>query len=276
MNTPVLVNGEPDGTINATDRGLQYGDGLFETLAVFDGECPWFDQHFARLSWGCDRLAIALTDKSLLWQEVAQCAADQPRAVVKVMLTRGEAGRGYRTVADGKSTRIVMRAPWPDYPAQHWQQGIRLYECHTRLGRNPALAGIKHLNRLEQVLARQEWAQDYAEGLLCDQQDHVIEGVTSNVFVVQKGELMTPDLTHCGVEGLMRNWVLRQASTVGIKTRVGHLQLSDLTQADEVFLTNSLIGLWPLREFKQQQFDVGPMYKQLFNTLIKTYPVYHA
>lgn len=274
MSQGCWINGIAQSAITVADRGLQYGDGLFETLAVFDGHCPWFPAHYQRLAAGCERLAIPLPDKQVLLREVEHAAAGQARAVIKILLSSGRGGRGYRRPAVLEPSRIVMQHDWPDYPDSFWQDGVALKLCQTRLGNNPSLAGIKHLNRLEQVLARNEWqGDDYAEGLMCDAEENVIEGTMSNVFVVHRNALYTPSLVTCGVEGIMRRWVLDNASSVGIEVHRTTVAIEDIKQADEVMLTNSLIGLWPVKRFESSNYQPGPVFQTLLKYLVKEYPL---
>ena len=277
MSTRCWINGVQQDNIAVADRGLQYGDGLFETLAAFDGACPWFAAHYQRLVAGCERLAIPEPDKAVLLQEVEQAAAGHARAVIKILLTSGCGGRGYRRPEELQPSRIVMQHAWPDYPDAYWQNGVALKLCHTRLGCNPALAGIKHLNRLEQIVARNEWqGTEYVEGIMCDMQGHVIEGTMSNVFVVRGNALATPNLSTCGVEGVMRRWILDHATSLNIEVAETELHPEDLKQADEVILTNSLIGLWPVRSFESSLYQAGPVYQALLKYLLKDYPLVHA
>lgn len=277
MSPRSWLNGVELASLDTADRGLHYGDGLFETLAVFDADTPWFEAHYHRLVAGCERLAIPVPDKRVLLQEVEQAAAGQHRAVIKILLTSGCGGRGYRRPVTLEPSRIVMRHAWPGYPDAFWQEGVALTLCQTRLGCNPALAGIKHLNRLEQVLARNEWQNsDYTEGLMCDVQGNVIEGTMSNVFIVRDKALYTPSITACGVAGVMRRWVLDNAPRLDIEVHEVELSIQDIKQADEVMLTNSLIGLWPVKTFESRNYQPGPVYRALLKTLIKAYPVTNA
>ena len=274
MNGRSWINGVEQATIAVSDRGLQYGDGVFETLAVFDGHCPWFSAHFQRLAAGCERLAIPLPDKQLLFNEIERAAEGQHKAVIKIVVTSGQAGRGYRRPAKPQPNRIVMLYDWPTYPHAYWQEGVTLYHCQTQLTCNPALAGIKHLNRLEQVLARNEWhSTEYAEGLMCDGQGNVIEGTMSNIFVVQGNTLFTPDLAACGVKGVMRQWVLNTAEELDLEVQQTVLSVNDIKQADAVMLTNSLIGMWPVKAFELNRYQPGPVYQTLLKYLLNTYPL---
>jgi len=254
----ILVNGQIQDHIAVADRGLHYGDGLFETIAVKDGQPRLWARHCLRLSTGCRRLGIAQPDPEMLWEEASHVCSGVDRGVLKIILTRGASGRGYRPPQTGQATRILATYPWPAYPDAYWRQGVAVRLCTTRLGRNSALAGMKHLNRLEQVLARSEWEDPHiAEGLMFDDADHVIAGTMSNLFIVTAQSLLTPVLTACGVAGVMRGVILDLATELDIAWQEAPLRLGDLHRADEVFLSNALIGIWPVRHIGQRDYSVG-------------------
>ncbi|MEW6354499.1 MAG: aminodeoxychorismate lyase [Pseudomonadota bacterium] len=258
-----LINGQPAANIDVGDRGLHYGDGLFETLAVRAGVPLLWERHMQRLTHDCARLGIAAPDVALLHQEAEQVCAAAPRAVLKIIITRGVGGRGYRCTAS-TPTRILTLHPWLDYPDAFKQQGVKVRVCATRLGMNPALAGVKHLNRLEQVLARNEWDDaDIPEGLMLDGAGRVVEGTMTNVFAVRDGVLLTPDVSQCGVAGVMRALILEQAAAWGIKSRITQFGVEELTAMHEIFVCNSLIGVWPLRELAGVAFPVGPLTRRI-------------
>jgi len=161
--------------------------------------------------------------------------------------------------------------PWPEYPAANAEQGVKIRLCTTRLGDNPVLAGIKHLNRLEQVLARQEWMDDdIHEGLLMDADGNLVEGTMSNLFIVSNGVLMTPDLSCCGVAGIMRTIILEQAEQQGMDTRITKISRQALQEADEAFLSNSLIGIWPVIAMGESMYRKGSITLQLQKQLADT------
>ncbi|MDY7565907.1 aminodeoxychorismate lyase [Pseudomonas sp. RTC3] len=260
---PSWINGRPAETLPVTDRGLAYGDGLFETIAVKAGRPLLFERHLQRLATGCSRLAIA-ADQSLIRSELLAFAAQLGEGVMKLILTRGDSLRGYAPAPMAEPRRILQGGAAPAYPAAHAEQGICLFECLTRLSEQPLLAGLKHLNRLEQVLARSEWQDSaYAEGLMCDTSGRIIDGVYSNVFLIKEGVLLTADLSRCGVAGVMRAELLAQARTLGIGTEERDIQWLDLEQADEVFLSNSVYGVWPVRGVARLNWPVGPLTRKL-------------
>ncbi|SQF97598.1 4-amino-4-deoxychorismate lyase [Paucimonas lemoignei] len=263
---PDWIDGQPASALSVRDRGLAYGDGLFETIAVKAGRPLLLDRHVQRLLGGCERLAIPI-DPTLIHHELLAFAAQLGEGVLKLILTRGDGQRGYAPSSDAEPRRILQGSPAPAYPSSHAEHGIRLFPCATRLAEQPLLAGLKHLNRLEQVLARSEW-QDatHAEGLMRDISGRIIEGVYSNLFLIKDQTLLTADLSRCGVAGVMRAELLEQASQLGIASSIRDLHSIDLQHADEVFVCNSVYGIWPVTGFEQLSWPVGPLTRKLQRT----------
>lgn len=243
-----LINGLEASRIAIGDRGLNYGDGLFETVAIDGGRPLLWERHMRRLQSGCRRLAIEAPCADLLEREASHLCRKRRRAVLKIIVTRGGGGRGYGPPRHPAATRILSVQPWPDYPRAHYETGVTVRVCRTRLATPHALAGLKHLNRLEQVLARAEWDDPrVAEGLMLDREDHVIEGTMSNIFMVRGDRLITPDLSGAGVAGIMRALIMELAPALALTPAVRPIALAELGTADEIFLSNSLMGLWPVR-----------------------------
>jgi 4-amino-4-deoxychorismate lyase len=263
-----LVNGEPTQCLDAADRGLQYGDGVFETLAVRDGTPGHWDRHLARLQEGCGRLGIEPPVPELLWREAHRVCGASARGVLKLIVTRGSGGRGYRAPKPSHPTRILSLHPWPDYPPQWARGGIAMRVCGTRWSLNQTLAGIKHLNRLEQVLARSEWDNpDIAEGLMLNTRDQVISGTMTNIFLAHDNALITPDLSECGIRGITRARVLEAAADLGMECRVAPLDLEQLRRAQELFVCNSIAGIWPVRRLERMSFPFGSVTRRLMKAL---------
>lgn len=257
------MDGQPSDEVPVHDRGLAYGDGLFETMKVIAGQPELLDRHLQRLALGCQRIAIPYDVIALRSQIIAFSAA-LDNGVAKLILTRGEGERGYAAPQSSQSRTVLIGSPMPNYPVEYSEKGVRLYACATRLAEQPALAGLKHLNRLEQVLARSEWQDPaFAEGLMRDISGRVIEGVFSNLFIVESGLLLTPSIERCGVAGVMREELLERARHAGIHTQVRDISFEQLLGADEVFVCNSLYGIWPVRQLETTVWPVGPLTRKL-------------
>ncbi|MDD1613864.1 MAG: aminodeoxychorismate lyase [Methylococcaceae bacterium] len=260
----ILVNGECRGHIEISDRGFQYGDGLFETIAVTSGQPVFLGRHIDRLKAGCRRLYIPFPGTELLTFEAQKLSQHSSNAVLKLILTRGSGGRGYRQPDVIQTTRVLSLHPFPDYPDIYKEQGIVARFCDTRLGLNPGLAGIKHLNRLEQVLARAEWTDpDIQEGLMLDMNDHVIEGTMTNLFYVKNETLYTSSLSLAGVAGIMRGIIMAMSSEHDISVIEHTFTKDELLSANEVFVCNSIVGIWPVKQIAKTCFPVGVRTRQL-------------
>lgn len=239
----ILVNGQRADTVSALDRGLAYGDGVFRTLRTHAGQPLWWRDHYAKLAADCTALGLACPDEAGLRAEVCR-VAEVGEGVVKIVLTRGAGARGYAPPQNQACTRIVLSAPLPAHAQADSSADIIARWCTLRLARQPRLAGIKHLNRLENVLARAEWDDPaILEGLLCDDSGAVIGGVMSNLLIAKAGELFTPDLGQCGVAGVARARLLRAVARRGIPHHIGRLLPDAILAADEVMICNSVIGV---------------------------------
>lgn len=248
----MLVNGEPAQCISIEDRGLLYGDGLFETILCDQGNPVLIDLHMQRLLDGCVRLHLPTPEESLLRQEIESVAATE-NCVIKVIITRGARARGYRfDHNDLTSNRIIYKSPCPQIPDEYYRKGIRLGLSEFKLTDNKALAGLKHLNRLEQVMACYQWPQECAEILMLNHHEQVIEGTMSNVFILTADGWKTPKLDYSGINGVMRQWLLTQSNDLNFLCAEENLTVKDLQQAQSLFVCNSVIGIWPVQQFLNQ------------------------
>ncbi len=259
------VDGRATDTVSVLERGLHYGDGLFETIACPQGVPRFLELHLERLRAGCERLHIETPAAAALAREVHALLTPGVCAVVKLLVTRGVAQqRGYATTGRERPSRIALRYAWPVPATEAARDGVRVRLATLRLGENPLLAGLKHLNRLEQVLARAEWHDpDIAEALLFSSSGRLVSGTMSNVFLVRDGRLVTPRMDLCGVAGIMRRVVLQEAPACGIIASEEVLSLEDLQGAQEVFLTNALTGIRPVRELAGMTLKPGPVTQRL-------------
>ncbi|HLY53453.1 MAG TPA: aminodeoxychorismate lyase [Steroidobacteraceae bacterium] len=266
----VWVNGVAGASLSPLDRGLHYGDGLFETIACVGGKPRFLSLHLERLARGARRLGIALPGAVELQREILALAKPVDRAVVKVLLTRGSAvARGYGLTGREQATRITLRYPWEAEDPRLAGEGVRIRTAALRLAENPPLAGIKHLNRLEQVLARREWSEpQIAEALLFSASGKLVSGVMSNVFLVDGRKLRTPLLDRCGVAGIMRAVVMREAARAGIPTEEAALGSEDLARTRELFLTSALIGLRPVSQLDGRACVPGAVTRELQQRLM--------
>lgn len=245
----VLLNGDWSETCPAEDRGLMYGDGVFRTLRLAAGRPVWWPDHAAKLRADCGRLDIAAPTEAEWLADLGKLAVVQPDAVIKLMVTRGVGARGYRPPASARVTRMAIVYPSVQHAEKLAEDGIMVRLCELRLAAQPRLAGIKHLNRLENVLARMEWDDGaIAEGLLLDQDGRAVCGTSSNLFILRGNALLTPRLERCGVAGVARTRLLRAAGRLGLSAEEADLTLHDVMAADALFFCNSLIGLrWVTR-----------------------------
>jgi 4-amino-4-deoxychorismate lyase len=264
----IWSEGHAGGSVSALDRGLHYGEGLFETIACLERRPRFLALHLERLALGCARLGLPAPAAGRLRERIEQAAAAQPRAIIKVLLTRGPGeSRGYRWGREA-GTCVIMRFPWPDADAAQRRAGARVRIASTRLGENPALAGMKHCNRLEQVLAANEpGGAEADEALMLSTSGRLICGTMTNVFLID-GEasavrVRTPAIRTCGVAGVMRRVVMREAARAGLAVEECAMRLEDLSAAREVFLTNARVGLWPVRSLPGRELVPGALTARL-------------
>ncbi|ELY5878975.1 aminodeoxychorismate lyase [Cronobacter sakazakii] len=260
----LLINGIEQDCLSATDRAVQFGDGCFTTARVRDGVVHLLEAHLARLHEGCERLMIPVPDIDTLRNEMRQAAQGQGSAVVKVIISRGAGKRGYSIAGCSAPTRIVSRSAYPDFYSEWRERGVSLATSPVRLGRNPHLAGIKHLNRLEQVLIRTHLEQTSAdEALVLDSEGWVTECCAANLFWRKGKAVFTPRLDQAGVDGLMRRHIIGllnqsvwRLSEINAPARV-------LEEADEVFICNALMPLVPVRSIDGHAYASRELYHYL-------------
>lgn len=261
------VDGVPAG-----DRGVAYGDGVFETMRGHRGGVPWWEAHWARLALGAERLGLALPREALV-RDAAARLLDGGDAVVKLVLTRGGGTRGYAPVRDATPTWILSTHPLPAPPRAG---GLALRWCVTRLSHQPLLAGIKHCNRLEQVLARGEWpapgepgGDAFDEGLLCGADGNVAGGIAANLFVLREGQWRTPPVDQCGVAGTCRGWWLRDAGAIEQP-----LARADVQAADAVVLCNAVRGILPVARLEGREWPRHPAVATVARRLAAAHPAF--
>ena len=254
MHDDSLIDGVAADADWLNERALQFGDGLFETVAVVRGEpCLW-DAHMARFAEGCRRLHLPKPDFGLLEEEAGLLGAGRAQAVLKIYWTAGRSARGYRRPTPLQPRRMLHVSDWP-YAGQAGAWVLR--QCLHRLGENPALAQIKHLNRLDQVIARSEWDDPtIQEGIMLGQDGRVVCGTLSNLFVQKGNTLVTPSLAGAGIAGVVRGLALAIARTNGEQVHEDVISVQQLSDADALYLTNSLIGVVRVAGFGTRRYDL--------------------
>lgn len=257
-NHSYLINGSFDQAISVFDRGFSYGDGVFRTMKIRNGLPVSWPFHYQKLVADCAVIGIVCPSAELLMSDLQklfekELFSEDLTQVAKIIITRGEGERGYAPPVITVPTRVVIKSDLPHYAQSNYDQGVQLHVCDIRLAAQPKLAGIKHLNRLENVLARMEWRDDAIfDGLLQDQSGNVIECTMSNIFARFGKELFTPDLSLCGVSGITRQRILGLGRVLDLDIEVKSLTLEQVLQADEVIICNSLFGVFQVTQINHK------------------------
>ncbi len=264
-----LINGKPSAGLSVNDRGLAYGDGVFRTFLVNNGVPHHWELQYQKLSQDCQALGISCPNNDVLTSDIKTLFNDGSDAVAKIIVTRGESSRGYAVPDDIQTSRFVIKSALPIYPLNNQTQGVKLHLCELKLGLQPKFAGVKHLNRLENVLARMEWKDaSIADGLLLDSNDNVIECTMSNIFARYGNELITPSLEECGVAGIARARIIENTKRFNLDIKIEALKLNKLMQADEIIICNSLFGAWQVVSFNGKHWAKQVLDAQLRKMLM--------
>ncbi len=267
MKSRVINLAGLDESLASNDRGLAYGDGVFETLLVHAGEPVWWHEHWQRLVYGAQTLKIPVPDETMVRKVTNKLLSGENRCVLKIILTRGVGGRGYAAPIHQDPRVIISVHPVP----ATLHNGVNLRWCETRLSQQPLLAGIKHLNRLEQVLARNEWQDETIfDGLMCDQDDNAVCATSANVFVKLGEQWLTPKLDRSGIAGIARAWVLKQWPHI----REAHLSRSQVEQAGAVFICNAVRGILSVNRLGESVFTMDKEIRELQTRLAMEQPAF--
>ena len=269
--TEWFVRGKRSASLSIDDRATQYGDGLFETIAIRDNVPRLWSYHAERLTTGCDRLGIQAPDSVALEEQlhaaIEDSAANGAYATAKIIVSAGVGTRGYRR-HERRASIIIGIAEASALPASSYSGGVAVRICRTKLALQPQLAGIKTLNRLEQVLARREWDDESIfEGVTLDADGRVICGTMSNVFLIRDNRLVTPAITRCGISGVMRRHLLAVATAAGIHCDVRDVARDEIAESGGLLLTNSLIGALPVRDVDGVRVESSAMVELLLGLL---------
>lgn len=251
------------GTVSVTDRGFLYGDGLFETIAVQASQPLLLDLHLSRLLRGCERLDIPI-DVATVRDAVLEASENIDLGVIRVSFTRGQGGEGYTPPKTIHPNLLISSRPLSDRAVSNAEQGIETGLSEVHLAYQPLLAGLKHMNRLEQVMAQQRCPAKWPEVIMTNADGGVIEGSFSNIFLLGAGnELITPDLSLCGVAGVIRETIINLVNKENLANKehqpveIRSVPVDELYSATEIFFTNSVIGIWPVRKLGSKVLDIG-------------------
>ncbi|WP_166636726.1 aminodeoxychorismate lyase [Cognatilysobacter terrigena] len=251
-------------SIAPMNRGLAYGDGLFETMRAHRGDVPWWDRHWSRLEQGCDALRIATPDQRQAREQLRELL-DGRDAVAKLVVTRGAGGRGYAP-SNAPPFWMLSLHQIPTSPER-----IALRWCETRMSIQPALAGHKHCNRLEQVLARGEWrdGEPPDDGLMLDTDGYVVSAVAGNAFLLNGDAWSTPAVDRCGVRGVCRDWA--RDALGAHETRVAP---ADVESADALFVCNAVRGILEVARLGDRMWSPHPQVARLRERLATEHPAF--
>lgn len=254
------VNGEPATQVSVSDRSFQYGDGCFTTILTRNGKPEFWQFHKERMQACLELLEIALPDWRQVLQWLEKAALPEPQAGLKLHISRGTGGRGYSPSGTSSPQITISNFAYPQHYSDWQRRGVELGICQRRLGHNPLLAGHKHNNRLEQVLIKSEADKlGYQDALVFDIQHKVIETTMANLFWVKDDVLYTPDLSDCGVAGVARRRVLQLAESAGIESQTGQYGKQPIFDADEIFMTNSILTVAPVCKIADKTFQIGSL-----------------
>ena len=262
MRSFTLINGLKSEYVSVDDRGLNYGDGVFETILIRNYKPVFLPQHLERLKRGCAVLQINYPNETDIVEDINSVIHEHKNGVLKIIITRGNAQpRGYRFTDSHKQTRVVRF--YPDSEGGELDSGFALKFSNYPL--TPShFAGIKHLNRIEQIMASSELANSrFNEVICCDQDDNIVECASANIFLCMDNEIVTPALKQCGIKGIIRQWVLDKARELGIYVRETNVPKGQADECDEMFITNSIIGIKPVNRIESRMLQNGPVTLQL-------------
>ncbi|MBJ7221117.1 MULTISPECIES: aminodeoxychorismate lyase [unclassified Brenneria] len=260
----IWINGRLQEQLAVSDRSTQFGDGCFTTARVCNGQIVWHERHLARLQQAARRLMLPAIDWPLLEIEMNRAAQGRDEGIVKAILTRGRGGRGYSARGCDDPTRIVMQADYPDHYVRWREQGITLSLSPVALARSTLLAGIKHLNRLEQVLIRTHLEQTSAdEALVLDTSGALVECCAANLFWRKGNQVYTPDLSYAGVDGVARRHIIALLADSAFELHVVTEPVSALADADEVVICNALMPIVPVNQAQSWCYRSRELYRFL-------------
>jgi aminodeoxychorismate lyase len=260
MNSVVLINGEEQDKISIFNRNMQYGDGLFETCVAMDNQILFWPRHFSRLEIGCEKLNINKIDEGLWLSDIKKAfeLSSKKNCIVKLILSRGNSLRGYGYKDDIEPVRVVIVS---EMPQPLINKNFSLEYSKSGYHSNPQLAGIKHCNRLEQILARTNLSSN--EAIMLDEKENIISVTQGNIYFIFGNKLLTPKLDRCGVVGSRRLLILGLAMSLKMEALESNITLNQAQKADEVFISNSVIGIQPVHSIESHNLGRNPLTEKI-------------
>ena len=251
-----LVNGKSSSSISIFDRGFLYGDGIFETILVVDKIPVNLSLHIKRIKAGCSSLKIKYLDYTVLTKLIVKALKDETSCVLSITITRGTAKkRGYNiNIGRIKPNIIISTSKIPKYPNKYINEGVCTKFSKNILENNNRFSKIKHLNRLEQVIASEELTKKNPEIILCDKNNFIIEGVSSNIFFVKNNIFYTPLLKNCGVEGIMRSMIISNLRKDKYLVKFKKIKKSNIDKFDGAFFCNSIRLIWNIKSIDTYKY----------------------
>jgi len=265
----MIINGTPNQDVAIADRGFNFGDGHFTTIKLVDGKAQLLDLHMARLQQACKVLGIEFSQWDALIDAIIEQAQALQNGVLKVTITRGEGGRGYGyaygTSGCSSANWYLQHRPVPAQYSEWARSGIELMVCQYQQTVNPVLAGLKTLNRLDQVMIKQELdANGMVDGLVCSTEGYLIETSIANVFWMKAGNVYTPSTKRSGIEGVMKMHISNLLDSLGIELETGDYTIAEVLAADEVFITNSVMEVVPVKRIMNADLSIDVCYEKTY------------
>lgn len=242
----IWINGQQGTELSVLDRSVQFGDGLFETCVAREGEILHWDFHCQRVQEGLKKLKIDLDVKALEnFQSWVREISPKGWSCFKWLISRGVSPRGYTHIPGSPATQVYCCYDFAGFNLERWRNGVGVYLSDIPISENAYLAGLKHLNRLDSVLAKNGSSED--EPLLCLSSGEIVEASIGNIFWFDGNSWWTPPIDKAGVKGVIRSRLLEEGPRE-VSQDFGEKALSweTLHQSQSVFICNTLIGIWPV------------------------------
>ncbi len=260
MDSIAIINGKEQSNISIFNRNFQYGDGLFETCVVKNNQILFWEKHLSRLDIGCRKLKIKNIEEEIWLKDIKKALSltSKKNCVLKLILSRGNSQRGYSYPDDILQVRVVIVSEMKNVQAK---ESFSLEYASSGYHSNPNLAGIKHCNRIEQILARSSLKRD--EAIMLDENQNIISVTQGNIYFIFGQSLVTPKLDRCGVIGSRRSLILELAESIELNVEQGNVSMNDAKKADEAFISNSIMGIQSVNSIEKYQLPKKMITEQI-------------